>query len=90
MANNDVEQKKNEEEKAPVGLCALVYGLDCLVSAPILLGGARIGLAPSFVASSARWPLFAGTGLYICFVFAMHRRARSSLISSSSSSSGSG
>ena len=57
---------------APEGWRAVVCAVDCLLSAPILLGGARVGLAPSFV-SEARWPFFAGTGLYICFVFATHR-----------------
>jgi hypothetical protein len=63
----------DDEAPPPKGLRALVHGVDCVLSAPVLLGGARIGLAPSFFATEARWPFFAGTGLYICFVFATHR-----------------
>jgi hypothetical protein len=69
------EEEEPENEDMPTGVCALVHAVDCLLSAPILLGGARVGLAPLFQsASDARWPLFAGTGLYMCFVFALYRR----------------
>ena len=61
--------------EAPTGGRALVHALDCVLSAPVLLGGARTGLAPLFLSvSDARWPLFAGTGLYMCFVLALYRQ----------------
>ena len=62
---------------APTVACAWVHAVDCVLSAPIVLGGARVGLAPLFrSASDARWPLFAGTGLYMCFVFALYRQPK--------------
>jgi hypothetical protein len=55
---------------------AWAHAFDCLFTAPILVAGTRLGLAPQFDLSAARWPFFAGVSAYISFVFAL-QRARS-------------
>lgn len=56
----------------PEGGRAWAMGIECVLSAPVLLCCARVGLATQFD-PPARWPFFAGVAAYISFAFSLQR-----------------